>query len=226
MLNRSSEGRHHNVLDALTLAIEAVDLPQRIFIVLRHISAISKLLQGFNNSRTFHIVIFFMFLLRWSYDFYFLNYWFYYFWGCNMITSFPLLFLTLKTYFLSFIPQMWCVVSINWHVLKHPLIPMINITCHGYGPRNVLLNLVLSILWPSSHLCLSEIFSSTIFLRASSSGFGIWVMLASCSELRCASHYDLEMVGVCIQFPLLQMCSTVWWSLVVETVRVGSTGSS
>lgn len=103
---------------------------------------------------------------------------------------------------------------------------MINITCHGYGPCNALLNLVLSILWRSSHLCLSEIFSSTIFLRASSSGFGIREMLALCRELRCASHYDLEMVGACIQFHVLQMCSTVWWSMVVETVGVGYTGSN
>lgn len=146
--------------------------------------------------------------------------------SCNIITSFPLLFLTLKTYFLSFILQAWCIVSINWHVLKHPRIPMINITCHGYGPCNVLLNFVLSILWRSSHLCLSERFSSTVFLRASSSGFGIREMLALCRELRCASHYDLEMVGACIQFHVLQMCSTVWWSMVVETVGVGYTGSN
>lgn len=223
MLDRSSEGRHHNVFDASNLAIEAVDSPQRIFIVLRHILAISNLLQVFNKSRAFHIAICFMFLLRWSYDSYFLNYCFYYFWGCNIITSLPLLFLSLKTYFLSFILQMWCIISINWHALKHPRIPMINITCHGYGPCNSLLNLVLSILRWSSHLCLSEIFSSIIFLRASSSGFGIWVMLALCSGLRCASHYDLEMV---VQFHVLQMCSTVWWSMVVETLRVGYTGSS
>lgn len=170
MLNRSSEGRHHNVFDASSLATEAVDSPQRIFIVLRHILALSNLLQAFKKSRAFHIAICFMFLLRWSYDFYFLNYCFYYFWGCNIVTSFPLLFLTLKTYFLSFILQMWCIISINWHVLKHPRIPMINITCHDYGPCNSLLNLVLSILWWPSHLCLSEIFSSIIFLRASSSG--------------------------------------------------------
>lgn len=64
ILNRSSEGRHHNMLNALTLAIEAVDLPQRIFVVLRYISAISNLLQDSNNSRAFHIVICIMFLLR------------------------------------------------------------------------------------------------------------------------------------------------------------------